>query len=117
MRMTEYQLIYQSVTNNCYIKVFVLLAYPRIEGYMQQDVTQLLANLLHVLLHQGVAELIGFLYRVGAQTLVGLLAVPRTFLTQGIQHVEHTAEGGHLLLSCMFPFLDFHRSDALLMDG
>ena len=114
MWMTEYQFIYQTVTNVCYIKLRFLFTYPGIEGNMQQHVTQLLTDILHVVLHQCVAELVGFFYRVGAQTLVGLLAVPWTFLAQCIQHVEHTSKGLHFLLTGMSLFHSFCKGTVFL---
>ena len=99
MRMTEYQFVNQMITNVRYIKLRLLLTYPGIECNMQQNVAQLLTDILYVVLHQRVAEFVGFFYRVRAQTLVGLLAIPRTFLAQCIQHVEHASEGLHLLFT------------------
>ena len=99
MRMTEYQFVNQMITNVRYIKLRLLFTYPGIECNMQQHVAEFLANILHIVLHQGVTEFISLLYRIRTQTLVGLLTVPRTFLAQCIQHIEHASEGLHLLFT------------------
>ena len=68
---------------------------------MQQEVTQLFTYLVLVVTNQCVAQLVGFFYRVGTKTLVGLLAVPWTLLAQTVHHVKKPSEGFHLFLSAM----------------
>ena len=74
---------------------------------MQQHIAQLFADVILVIAHQGVTKFISLFDSIGAQTFVGLLAVPGTFLAQLVEYVEEAAEGFHLFLSCMLHELFF----------
>ena len=74
---------------------------------MQQDVAQFLANVGLIVLHQGVTQFESLFDRVGAQALVSLLAVPRTLLAQGVEHVQKAAKGRQLFFAGMHGFFLF----------
>ena len=106
MRMTEYQLVTQLVTDVSYIELLFLFTYPTIEHDVQQHVTQFLANFVLIVTYQRVTKLIGFLYGIGTQTIVRLLSVPRTFFTEPVHHIQQTPEGLHFFF---FRMHSFHR--------
>ena len=68
---------------------------------MQQHVAQFLADIRLVVLEQGVAQFECLFYGVGSKRLVGLLAVPRTFLAQLVEHIQQTSESLEFFFSCM----------------
>ena len=68
---------------------------------MQQHVAQFLADIRLVVLKQGVAQFECLFYGVGSKRLVGLLAVPRTFLAQLVEHIQQTSESLEFFFSCM----------------
>ena len=72
---------------------------------MQQHIAQLFADVILVIAYQGVTKFISLFDSIGAQTFVGLLAVPGTFLAQLVEYVEEAAEG--FLLDPM------HRKDTV----
>ena len=78
---------------------------------MEQYVSQLFADVLLVVAHQGVTEFIRLFNGVGTQTFVGLFLVPGTFYPQFVENVEEAAEGFHLFFSCML-----HESLFLIKD-
>ena len=88
MRMTEDQLVGLRVTHVSDIEIICLRTDLCIEQHVHQHVPQLLANPLGIVLHQGVAQFEGLLYRIGPQTLIGLFLIPRTFLPQLVQHIQ-----------------------------
>ena len=104
MRMTEYQLVAQFVTNVCYIELLFLLAYPTIEHDVQQNVAQLLAYLTLVVTYQSIAKFVRLLNRIRTQTVVRLLSIPWTFLTKSVHHIQQTPEGLHFLFFRMHSF-------------
>ena len=59
---------------------------------MQQDIPQLLADILHILLHDRVAQLVRLLDRVRAQRLERLLLVPWALQPQLVHHVQQALE-------------------------
>ena len=101
MRMTVYQLVAQLVANVGNIEVTLLASYLGIKDHMQEHVTQLLADVLVVVLEQSVTQLKRLLYRVGTQAFVGLFAVPRTFLPQVVHHIQQTTECLQFFFFCM----------------
>ena len=105
MRMTEYQLVAQLVTNVGYIKLLFLFSYPTIEHDVQQNVAQLLADFTLVVSYQGITEFVRLLDCIRTQTVVRLLSIPRTFLTQSVHDVQQTPEGLHFFF---FRMLSFH---------
>ena len=101
MGVAEDEFVAQFVADVGNIELSLLVAYLGVEAHVQQHVAQFLADVLYVVLYQGVAQLVGFFYRVHSQAFVGLLTVPRTLLSQFVQHVEHPPECGHLFFFCM----------------
>ena len=99
--MAENQLVAQAVAHLLDVERPGLAAYLGIKEYVEQHVAQFLANILLVVTHQCVAEFVDFFDGVGAQALIGLLAVPRTFHPQFVEHIEQSPEGFQLFLSCM----------------
>ena len=81
MRVTKYEFVYQMITNICHVELLFFFTYLSVEGNMQQHVAQLFTDIFHVVLHQSVAELIGFFYGIGPQAFIGLLTIPRTFFS------------------------------------
>ena len=92
MRVAIDELVAQFVAHVGNVELALLAAYLGIEDDMQQDIAQFLANLLVVVLHQGIAEFKRLFDGVGAQALVGLLAVPGAFGPQVVHHVEQSPE-------------------------
>ena len=101
MRMPGDHLLRQGVTHVRHVKLFLFLCDLRIETDVQQHVTQLLADVVDIVLDQGVAELVGLFDRIGSQTLVRLFLVPRTVRPQRVEHVQETTESLHFFLFCM----------------
>ena len=103
--MTKNQFVTKAVAHILHVEITGLAANLRIKGYMKQHIAQFLADVLLVILHQGITKFVGFFYGVWSQTIIGLFAVPRTFFTEFIQHVEEASEGFHLFFSCMHTVL------------
>ena len=101
VRMTEDELVHQLVADISNVELFLLLSYLGIEAYVQQHVAKLLADIGLVVLHESVTQLVCLFYGIGAQRLIGLLSVPRTFLAQLVQNVQQPAESLHFFFSCM----------------
>ena len=80
MRMAEDELVGQFVTHVGDVKLSFLVTNPRIEADMQQHISQLLADIRLVVLHEGVGEFECLFNRIGPQTLVGLFLVPWAIL-------------------------------------
>ena len=100
MRVTKDELVATLIAYVSYIKHSVLAANLGIEDYMEEHISELLANLLVVVLDQSVTKLETLLYRIWAQRLVGLLGVPRTFLTQSVHHIKQASKSLQLFFSC-----------------
>ena len=79
MRMTEDKLVGKAIADIGNIELALLASNPRIEADMEQHVAKLLADVMEVILLKGISKLINFLYGVGPERLIGLLAVPWTF--------------------------------------
>ncbi len=101
VRVAEDELVAQLITDIRNIKGLLLLPYLGIETDVKQHISKFFADVFVVIVDKSVTEFIRLLYRIGAQTLVRLLAVPGTFLPQRVQHVQQTAESRHFLFSCM----------------
>ena len=99
--MAEYEFVDKLVADIRHVKLLLLLAYLGIEAHMQQHVAQFLADIRLVVLEQGVAQFECLFYGVGSKRLVGLLAVPRTFLAQLVEHIQQTSESLEFFFSCM----------------
>ena len=87
-----------------YIEITGFGAYFCVESYMQQHIAQLFADVILIIAHQSVTKFISLFDSIRAQTFIGLLAVPGTFLAQFVEYVEEAAEGFHLFFSCMHGF-------------
>ena len=105
--MAENQFVAQLVTDIFDVEVSCLRTDFCIERYVQQYISQLLANIFFVIPHQGITKLVSLFYSVGAQTFIRLLAVPWTFDPKLVEDVQKAAEGFHLFFSCMYHSFDF----------
>ena len=94
MRMAEYELVAKLVSSPGSVELLLFRPDLGVEANVQQHVAQFLADVLLVVVHEGIAQLIGFFDGVGAQALVGLLAIPGAFDAQFIEHVQKSSEGG-----------------------
>ena len=101
VRVAENEFFTQLVAHVGYVERLLFAAYLGIEAHVQQHVAQFLTNVLLVAAHQRVTQFVGFFYGVGSQAFVGLLAVPRAFHPQFVEHVEQSPERLHFLFSCM----------------
>ena len=99
--MPEHELVGQLIAHVGHVKVAVFIAYHGIKHHMFEHIAQLFAYIGRVVLHQRVAKFKNFLYRIGAQALISLLLVPRTFFSQPVLHIKQSAESLHLLLAGM----------------
>ena len=106
--MAEFEFLHQTVAHISYVKLFLLTGYSGIKGHMEEHIAQLLADVLRIVLHQGITQFKGFFYGVGAQTFVGLLLVPRALFAQRVEHIQKAPECRHLFFSCMHDYL-FYR--------
>ena len=66
---------------------------------MQQQVAQLLLDALHIVVGDGVGQLVRLLDGIAPQRIESLLAVPRTLAAQRVHHFEQT---GRSLQSFIF---------------
>ena len=105
--MAEYQFFAEAVAYVLHVEVTGLATYLGVEGYVQQHVAQLLADVAFVVAHQGVAQFVGLFDGVGAQALVGLFAIPGAFLAELVEDVKEASEGFHLFLSGMYHVVQF----------
>ena len=94
--MAENQFVAQLVTDIFNVEVTCLRTDLCIECYVQQHISQLLANIFFVIPHQGITKFVSLFYSVGAQTFVRLLAVPRTFDPKLIEDVQTARAFGDL---------------------
>jgi hypothetical protein len=101
MRMPGNHFPSQGIADICHVKLLLLLCYLGIETDVQQHIAQLLADVVDIVLDQGIAELIGLLDGIRPEALVGLLLVPRTIGPQRVKHVEKTTESLHFFFFCM----------------
>ena len=92
MWMSENQLIAEFVADIGDVEVSCLRAYLGVEDDVEEHVAELLADVILVILDDGISQLVGLLNRIGAQALVGLLTVPRALLPQVVHDVEQTSE-------------------------
>ena len=81
----------------------LLLAELRVEDDMQQQVAQLLADALHVVVRNGVGQFVGLFDGIAAQRVEGLLAVPRTLAAERVHHLQQPCHG--------FQAFVFHSAD------
>ena len=84
------------------VELSLLLADKGVEHDVHDDVAQLFADVLRIVLDERIAEFKGFFNGVRAQALVGLLAVPRAFHPQLVQHIEQSPESLQFFFSCMW---------------
>ena len=92
MRVTENELVREVGADVGDVEIPFLRSDFGIEEHVQQDVAQLLADVLPVVVKKGVAEFIDLFYGVWPQALVGLLPVPRAFDAELVEDVEYAAE-------------------------
>jgi hypothetical protein len=71
---------------------------------VQENVAQLLAYFIMVILGNGITQLISLLYRIGTERFVGLLSVPRSFSPQTVHHLQQPSEGFKFFFTRMFLF-------------
>ena len=101
MRVAEDKLVAKAVAHVGDVEVARFLPNLCIEAHVQQHVAEFLARLRLVAAHERVAEFISFFNRIGAQAFVGLLTVPRAFLSQFVEHVEQPAESFKFFFACV----------------
>ncbi len=99
MRVAEYQLVAKLVADIGYVKLPLFAADFGIEDYVQQHVAKLFADILHIVVHNGVGEFVNLLYGVGAQGVYRLFVVPRALFPQGVHHIQESLEGGQLFFA------------------
>ena len=99
--MAENQFVAKLIAHILHVEVAGFTRYLGIECYMKQYIAQFLADVLLVVLHQGITQFIRLFYGIRPQALVGLLTVPRTFLTEFIQYIQEASECFHLFFSGM----------------
>ena len=97
--MTENELIAELVAHICEIELRAFFSYLGIKEHMQQHIAQFFADLFVVTAHQGVAKFIHFFDRIGTETLIRLLFVPRTLFSQLFKYVQHSIERLEFFLS------------------
>ena len=90
VRMTVDQLVAEGIGHISEIECALFLAQFRIEHHVQQQVAQLLFDALHIMIGDGVGQLVGLLDGVAPQRIEGLLAVPGTLAAQGVHHLQKT---------------------------
>ena len=94
--MPENQLVSLAIAHVGYVELALLAGQQRVEYGVHQYVAQFFANIIHVVLGQSVAQFVCFFYRIRAQALEGLFLIPRTFLSQIVQHIKQSPKGLHL---------------------
>jgi len=109
MRMSVYQFFIDTIDHVFDVKIPGLRSDFRIKYNVQQQVTQFLANFIHVPVEYGIAQFIGFLDREMTKGFQGLLFIPGAFLPKLIHDVKQLAKGlelffsvVHILGSCLF---------------
>ena len=65
---------------------------------MEQDVAELLAYFRFLTVKQRLGKLVYFFDRVGTETLVGLLGIPRTFYAKDVESVDDASERGKFFI-------------------
>ena len=68
---------------------------------MKQKVTGFVFDLLHILVKDGIGQLIGFLDGQVPQGFEGLLSVPRTFFAQVVHDVQQPSKCLEMLFPCV----------------
>ena len=92
MRVTENELLAQGITHIGNVEAALLVGNLGVKDDVQQHIAKFLAYILHIVAHQGIAQLHHLFYGVRAQAFICLLCVPRTFHAQFIEHIEQFAE-------------------------
>ena len=95
VRMSVNQLVAQGVGHIAEIECALFLAQFRIEHHVQQQVAQLLFDALHIMVGDGIGQLVGLLDGVAPQRIESLLAVPGTLAAQGVHHLQKTGRSLH----------------------
>ena len=102
VRVAIDQLIAQSVGHRADIEQTLLVAHLRVECHVQQQVANLLLDIIHIAVGNCVHQLVSLLDRIATQRLEGLLAVPRTFFAQLVEHIQQTT---HRFQTFIFHYL------------
>ena len=76
MRVAENQLFADAVGHAVQVKTSAFPLHLRMEGHLEQHVSQLLPEMLAAALVDGLHRLVGLLQKIAADGLVGLLRVP-----------------------------------------
>ena len=80
MWMPKDELVSQLVAHIGNVELLLFLRYLSVEADVQQHVAQLFADIGRIVTREGVAQLVGFFYGVGAQALIGLFLIPGALL-------------------------------------
>jgi len=100
--MPEYKFLGEFVADIIDIEFSLLLADFGVESHMQQHVAKLLTYIRIVLPHESITKFVDFLYGVGSQRFIGLLAVPRAFLSEIVEDIEKVSESLQFFFLCVF---------------
>ena len=93
VRMTVDQLVAEVVGHVAEIERALFLAQFRIEHHVQEQVAQLLLDACHIMIGDGIGQLVGLLDSVAPQRIEGLLTVPGALAAQGVHHLQKTGRG------------------------
>ena len=93
VRMAVYQFVAQGVGHIRIVERPGFLTQFGVEHHMQQQVTQLLLDPLHIVVGDGIGQFVSLLDGVAAQRVECLLAVPGALAAQGVHHLQKTGRG------------------------
>ena len=77
MRVAFNHLVADALCNIGKGKAAIFLGHARMKHHLQQQIPQLVTDVIHIPVRNGVGNLIGLFDRVGCDTLKGLLDIPR----------------------------------------
>ena len=93
VRMSENQFVAQTVAHVGYIEIACLTAHLGIKHHVQQHVTQLLADLIHIMFGYGRRKFECLFYRILTQAVKSLFSIPRTPLPEFVHDCQQPIEG------------------------
>ena len=91
--MAEHQLVGLLIAHVGNVERPRLVAQYGIKHHMLHHVAQFFLDIVQIMTHQGIGQFKHLFYRICSQALVCLFFIPRTFLSQRVEHIEKTPEG------------------------
>ena len=102
VRMPEYQLVANAVRHVAQVERLLLGAHLRVEYHVQQQIAQLFADFVQVVVEDRVSQFVGLFDRVHPQRIERLLPVPRAFFPQFVHDVEQAADRFESFIHSLF---------------